>query len=280
MKFSTATLIALPLASAFCPAPLAHFGSTKLGMSAALVTGPTGTAATSAEEDLALTLQIIMDHANRSSTVSKEQFVQQMEAAAAAPEVVEDIDISVPYNAAAMLAYEASDKSLSFEDFEPEYLADAVALVKSKQPVDISVPYNAAAKLAYEASDKALSFEDFEPTYLAEAVELVKSKQPVDISVPYNAAAKLAFEASDKSMSYNDFETKYLADAVALVKSKQPEPAAPTAPAAPADSSDISVPYNAAAKLAYEASDKSISFADFEPKYLAEAVELVKSKRA
>jgi hypothetical protein len=86
-------------------------------------------------------------------------------------------DVSIPYNAAAKLAYEGSDKSMSFEEFEPRYLADAVALVKSKQPVNISVPYNAAAKLAYEASDKSMSFADFEPKYIAEAVALVKSKQ-------------------------------------------------------------------------------------------------------
>jgi len=66
---------------------------------------------------------------------------------------------------------------MSFADFETKYLADAVALVKSKQPVDVSVPYNAAAKLAYEASDKSMSFADFEPKYLADAVAEVKAKQ-------------------------------------------------------------------------------------------------------
>ena len=251
-----------------------------MSAAAELVTGPSGKAATSAAEDLALTLKIIMDHANRSTTVSKEQFVQQMEAAVSAPEPEEPVDISVPYSAAAMLAYEASDKSMSFADFEPKYLAETVAMIKSKQPVDISVPYNAAAKLAYQASDKSMSFADFEPKYLAEAVAMVKSKQPVDISVPYNAAAKLAFEASDKSMSYKEFELKYLTEAVAMVKSKQPsKPEKQPSPAAAEPSSDVSIPYNAAAKLAYEASDKSMTFAEFEPTYLAGAVELVKSKQ-
>lgn len=90
--------------------------------------------ATSFDEDLALTLKVIMDHQDRSVTVSKEQLIQQMEEAE--KETTETIDISVPYDAAARLAYESfQDKqTVSFEAFETKYLADAVALVKSKQP--------------------------------------------------------------------------------------------------------------------------------------------------
>lgn len=106
------------------------------------------------EEDLALTRQIIMDHQARSETVSKEQFVQQMEElivekstsaaettanANPATEIVHadnTMDVSVPYDAAARLAYESFDKksAISFEAFQTQYLADAVKLVKSKQP--------------------------------------------------------------------------------------------------------------------------------------------------
>ncbi len=99
------------------------------------------------EEDLALTRQIIMDHQERSATVSKEQFIQQMEELVTKPAkednlplvaaeiVVEKVDISVPYDAAARLAYESleSKKDISFDAFEAQYLVDAVALVKSKQ---------------------------------------------------------------------------------------------------------------------------------------------------
>jgi hypothetical protein len=259
MKVITAALLALPVAGAFAP-PARSAVNTGLF---AVLTGPQGKAATSKEEDIALTLKIIMDHDPRSSTVSKAQFVHQMEESVKAP--VEEIDISIPYDAPAMLAYEASDKSMAFDDFKAKYLADAVALVKSKQPIDISIPYDAAAKLAYEASDKSMAFDDFKVKYLADAVELVKSKQPVDISVPYDATAKLAYEASDKSMAFDAFKAKYLADAVAIVKSKQPI--------------DVSIPYDAAAKLAYEASDKSMAFDTFKAKYLADAVALVKSKQ-
>ena len=45
----------------------------------------------------------------------------------------DDYDVSVPYDAAARLAYEKSDKKQDYETFEKEYLEQAIALVKSKQ---------------------------------------------------------------------------------------------------------------------------------------------------
>ncbi|KAG7364775.1 hypothetical protein IV203_037977 [Nitzschia inconspicua] len=235
MKFSlaTTTLVALVSSvSAFAPShhqqqrttttKSIHDKVAKNSQLQAVVTGVKGKPAASREEDLMLTLQVIMDHEQRSTTVSKEQYVQQVEKAKKESDNASDpVDVSVPYDAAARLAYEASDKSVTFEEFEVKYLADAVALVKSKQPVDLSIPYDAAAKLAYEQSDKSMSFADFKPKYLAEAVELVKSKQPVDLSIPYDAAAKLAYEKSDKSMPFPEFEKKYKADAVADVIAKR-----------------------------------------------------------
>ena len=44
-----------------------------------------------------------------------------------------EIDISIPYDAAAKLAYEASDKSMEYAAFKTKYEADAVAHVISKQ---------------------------------------------------------------------------------------------------------------------------------------------------
>ena len=111
------------------------------------------TLALSFEEDLALTRQIIMDHQERSATVSKEQFIQQMEELIAKPSVaaeivVEKVDISVPYDAAARLAYESMENKndVSFDTFEAQYLLDAVALVKSKQPDTESVADDANTK--------------------------------------------------------------------------------------------------------------------------------------
>ena len=283
MKFSVAALLAVPaLTSAF--APVNNVGgsarTTALSMSAAVVTGPKGKAASSKEEDMALTLQIIMDHEARSATVSKEQLLSQTEEIAAIDDDAE-IDISIPYDAPARLAYESSDKSMDYDAFRAQYEADAVTLVKSKQPIDISIPYDAPAKLAYESTDKSVPYDKFKEVYEAEAVALVKSKQPIDISIPYDAPAKTAYESSDKSMAFDDFKAKYEADAVALVKSKQPkkEGAAKAVDKPAPAASDISIDYDAAAKLAYESTDKSMSFAEFKPAYEKEAVALVISKK-
>ena len=149
-------------------------------------------------------------------------------------------DVSIPYDAAAKLAYEtASDKSMGYEAFKKQYEADAVEMVKSKQkqpqqkqqPVDVSIPYDAAAKLAYQAaSDQSMPFETFKKQYEADAVAFVTAKQiqkkqaaaVVDVSIPYDAAAKLAYQTSrDKSnMSYETFKKQYEAQAVEMVKSK------------------------------------------------------------
>ena len=216
MKFLTA-ILCLPLAAAFSPAsPQTRF-STGLGV----VTGPKGKAASSAQEDLELTLRIIMDHESRSATVSKEQFISQMNEASSEPD--EEIDVSIPYDAAAQLAYEASDKSMEYSEFKAKYEADSVAYVISKQPIDVSIPYDAAAKLAYEASDKSMAYPAFKTQYEADSVAYVISKQPIDVSIPYDAAAKLAYEASDKSMAYPAFKTQYEADCVAAVIAKKEE---------------------------------------------------------
>ncbi|KAL3934417.1 MAG: hypothetical protein SGARI_003389, partial [Bacillariaceae sp.] len=42
--------------------------------------------------------------------------------------VEEEVDVSVPYNAAAELAYAESDQSISFQDFQNQYIANAVDL--------------------------------------------------------------------------------------------------------------------------------------------------------
>jgi hypothetical protein len=266
MKFAVAALLALPAVAAF-QAPRPAFACTSQ-LSATVVTGPEGIAASSFEEDLALTLQLILDHDKRSATVSKAQFMSQMQEVAKIekdPEKIAPVDVSIPYDAAAKLAYEASDKKMAYPDFKIKYETDAVALVKSKQAVDISIPYDAAAKNAYDASDKKMAYAAFKTQYEADAVAMVKSKQPVDVSIPYDAAAKLAYEASDKKMAYPDFKIKYEADAVALVTSKQ--------------AVDIFIPYDAAAKNAYDASDKKMAFAAFKTQYEADAVAMVKSKQ-
>jgi hypothetical protein len=280
MKLALAILLALPFAGgAFTPmVTKMAFTSTKLSME--VVTGREGKAATSAEDDLLLTLKIILDHAERSTTVSKEQFISQMQKIQKEPKS-EPVDLSVPYDAAAKLAYEASDKSMAYGDFKIKYESDAIAEVIAKKkpnavaeaPADLSVPYDAAAKLAYEASDKSMAYGDFKTKYEADAVAYVIAKRPIDLSIPYDAPAKLAYEASDKSMAYGDFKIKYESDAIAEVIAKKKPNAVAEAPA------DLSVPYDAAAKLAYEASDKSMEYGDFKIKYESDAVAYVIAKK-
>jgi len=175
MKIAAAALLALPLASAFAPAARPAF-SSRLSMSE-VITGPDGKPAVSKQEDIDLTLAIIMAHDARSVTVTAEQNASQMTAAAAAAEESEEVDVSIPYDAAAKLAYEASDKSMAYADFKTKYEADAVAYVIAKQPIDVSIPYDAAAKLAYEASDKSMAYADFKTKYEADAVAAVIAKK-------------------------------------------------------------------------------------------------------
>jgi hypothetical protein len=264
-------------ASAFTALPV---GRPSSALPSTIVTGPGGRPASSADEDLRLTLQIIMDHESRSTTVSKEQFISQMkEAEQVADEI---IDVSIPYDAAAKLAYEASDKSMKYADFKVKYEENAVLEVKAKRPVDISIPYDAAARLAYEASDKSMDFADFKVQYEEKAVAEVKAKQPaaaakpvakaaeatssvpVDLSIPYDAAAKLAYEKSDKSMDFSVYQKFYYDETVAMVASKK--------------AVDLSIPYDAAAQLAFMKSDRTTPFADFKEQYLAQAVAEVKAK--
>jgi hypothetical protein len=103
----------------------------------------------------------------------------------------------------------------------------------------------------------------------------------VDVTVPYYATVDLAYKLSDQSMKYDDFKEKYLADAVELVKSKgEPVPEKPKVPVElPRGPPGVEVPYDAAARLAYEFSDSRLGFEDYKKIYLEEAVNLVKSKQ-
>ena len=130
MKFLTAAILSLPVASAFVQIPVQPKFGTRLSMG--VVTGPDGKAASSREEDLELTLQLILAHDARSVTVTEEQFITQMQEVKEIEET-EEIDISIPYDATAKLAYEASDKSMAFPAFKTKFLADAVADVIAKK---------------------------------------------------------------------------------------------------------------------------------------------------
>lgn len=138
-------------------------------------------------------------------------------------EVIEEpiVDVSIPYDAAAKLAYEASDKSMAYDDFKVKYEADSVELVKSKRSSSWAVEEAPVMKMSPEDS------EAFQRKLLAARLKysieatISEHESIVDISIPYDAAAKNAYEASDKSMPYDEFKAKYEQEAIKLVKSKQ-----------------------------------------------------------
>merc|ERR1712238_6086 len=86
------------------------------------------------DEDLLLTLQVILAHDSRSTTHTQEQFLhdmdqQQTQTQPAAleqdDETLDHYDVSIPYMATAKLAFEQQQSSamLSYEEFERKYLA-------------------------------------------------------------------------------------------------------------------------------------------------------------
>lgn len=80
-------------------------------------------------------------------------------AAVAVEEETESVDISIPYDAAARLAYDASDKSMDYQDFKAKYEADAVAEVTAKQPKkeEGTAEAEAEAEGAVAAAEAALA---------------------------------------------------------------------------------------------------------------------------
>lgn len=278
MKVSVAALLALCAStSAFSIAPAQRPTTSLFGIKGA---------AASAEEDLMLTLKVIMDHSERSTTASKDQFIAQMEEAKKVEEnEPEPIDISIPYDAPAKLAYEAAGGKGDYAAFKEKYEADAVAdvIAKNAPAVDLSIPYDAAAKLAYEAAGSPGDYAAFKTKYEEDAVAAViaKNAPAVDLSIPYDAPAKLAYEKAGGKGDYAAFKEKYEADAVAdvIAKNAPPKEEAPAAAAPAAAAADISVPYDAAAKLAYEKAGSPGDFAAFKAKYEEEAVAQVIAKQ-
>jgi hypothetical protein len=304
-----------------------------------IVTGPSGRAATSFEEDLRLTLQIIRDHEARSTTVSTEQFLQQEQTnaavaatAAATATAAETIDIAVPYDAAARLAYQRANVQTDYAVFREQYEKEAVAMVTAKKAasaaaaaaaavptttaaaavapavpvtgeaattttVDVSVPYDAAARLAFETATTILSWDDFKLFYETEAIASVVAKRAardsppsppaaaaavhVDISVPYDAAARLAYASqADSSLPYEEFKAQFEAQAIQDVMAKRGAPPTTHAAAATALTSDVSVPYDAAARLAYASqTNNALPFDEFKVQFEAQAIQDVMAKK-
>ena len=287
LAFSTWTKMPRTLTSpsrAVLHATLADDSTT----AAKITTGPDGKAASNYDEDLRLTLQIIMDHQRRSATVSTEQLVQQVTAAAAIDDDA-TIDIRVPYDAAAQLAYDQEPSSVqsstTFHEYKIQYEAKAVAHVMAKKASSKSATPKAAVAAAVVTK--------------SEPVEAAAPSSSYDISIPYDAAAKLAYQAlstEERSKTdYNVFQQLYTQQAVADVIAKKagnkpttttattPVVSASTAPSTTTTGSDdVSVPYDAAAKLAFSklhSIKHSLTYEQFQQQYEKNAVSNVIAKK-
>lgn len=107
---------------------------------------------------------------------------------------------------------------------------------------------------------------------------------PILASVDYDAAARLAYQSSKETVSFEAFKARYLRETSTMIAKKNPYVKAVVAPK-PSSVSAIakhnrltSVDYDAAAKLAYQASNPSIDFPAFQSQYLAEASAMVAQK--
>lgn len=121
-------------------------------------------------------------------------------AATKSPKPSSGADVSIPYDAAARLAYDeyrASGKEADFEAFKTKYEVMTVASITAKTieremfpptatKVDVSIPYDAAAKLAYDewraANGKGewgneSEFEEFKAKYDEMCVAMVTAKK-------------------------------------------------------------------------------------------------------
>jgi hypothetical protein len=240
-----------------------------------IVTGPSGRAATSFEEDLQLTLQIIRDHEARSTTVSTEQFIQQEQknaVAATAAIATETVDIAVPYDAAARLAYQRANVPTDYAVFREQYEAEAIAMVTAKKAAAAA----AAAALARTAAIPAITAVAVPVTVEA------KTTTTVDLSVPYDAAARLAFATATTILSWEDFKLFFETEAIASVVAKRAAAReSSTTPAVAVTAVDVSVPYDAAARLAYANQiDKTLPYEEFKAQFQAQAIQDVMAKRA
>lgn len=104
-------------------------------------------------------------------------------------------DVSIPYDAPAVLAYQSAGPSKGdFETFKATYERQCVGIVKQKQcqqlgnavpawatlaaaGTDISIPYDAAAKNAYKAAGSSGDYGTFKKAFEAKAVAAVAAKQ-------------------------------------------------------------------------------------------------------
>lgn len=124
------------------------------------------------------------------------------------------------------------------------------------------------------------------PTTSTDAVvDAVTNTPPEAVSTP--AVDQVTSTASDLTTSFGDLSIVPIAvgvlvviAALALLGSGDGEQAtSPAPPASPSGATDLSIPYDAAARLAYEKAGSPGDYASFKAKYEADAVAEVKAKQ-
>lgn len=106
-----------------------------------------------------------------------DESAQEAEESAAVP-----IDITIPYDAAAQLAYEASDKSLTYDAFTTKYDADAIAMVTSKKAAkDEEAAAKAAEAAEAKKAEENAAAEDMPAKLEATTIEPKKDYAAMDL---------------------------------------------------------------------------------------------------
>jgi len=144
----------------------------------------------------------------------------------AAVEVAEPelIDVSIPYDAAALLAYhayaESSSSKVDFKQFKSLYLEQMVAEVKATVQ---ERKVNEMKAVLNHLENDALSIKGKIDALFSEAdIISASSANDIDISIDYDSAAKLAYALSDKSLDFESFREVYESETVAMVAAKNP----------------------------------------------------------
>jgi hypothetical protein len=125
---------------------------------------------------------------------------------------VESVDVSIPYDAAAKLAYHAlSDderSKIDYSTFQQQYTEKAVADVIAKKGRPATTTPTVATTVASTTTTTSSSTSD----------------TVVDVRVPYDAAAQLAYtklQSIKHSLTYEQFRLQYERNAVTNVMAKK-----------------------------------------------------------
>jgi len=115
------------------------------------------------------------------------------------------VDVSVPYDAAAELAYEESDKSVAFDAFRVKYLAEAVKLVTSKHVARLE-KQNEARVEAMRLAEEKRAAEEAEQQRLEEEARIAEEERAAAEAEKERLAAEEQLEEEEEEDEDTDEE--------------------------------------------------------------------------